>query len=170
MPKRKNRVTNQQHPGSPTRQQKTSSSNPNLQPVARKLFASELDAPTQTHEEKKPISWADTSTSSSTSLPEGHGALNVKAKAMKEGMKKGVMSTRMVIAHAHGPIRPNERPGMQREDTFEFVNAATKSVPKSLHSVEADQDGDSPAAPTLASGPRRSKRVAHSNSAASAAP
>lgn len=172
-PKSKTRIATDQRPESPTRHQRTrtaSSSKPNPQPVARKLFTSEIAATAaKTHEGKKPTSWAESSTSSSsTSLSEGHGALNIKAKAMKEGIKKGIMSTSMVIAHAHGPIRSNERPGIQREDTFEFVNKGSKSGTKGSRSIKATQDGDSPG-PTPTSSPRRSPRVAHPSKALAAA-
>jgi hypothetical protein len=167
-PKSKTHIATDQSPGSPRRHQRTrnaSSSGSNLHSVARKLFTSEIAATAaKAHEEKKPTSWAESSTSSSsTSLSEGHGALNVKAKAMKQGIKRGIMSTSMVIAHAHGPIRSNERPGIQREDTFEFVSKGTKSGTKGSHFAKADQDGDSLTAPSPTSSPRRSPRVAHSS-------
>lgn len=62
--------------------------------------------------------WATSSSSSrSSSVSESQGVHNVKAKALKEGIRRGAMSGSMVIAQARGPARGHAP--LERQDTFE---------------------------------------------------
>lgn len=154
-PKTRTRSAGGLRPDSPTRQpQVILSARPKSKPVARKLFASEIAAAEAGEEKKaKPSGWTDSSaSSSSTGLSEGHGALNVKARAFKQGIKKGEMSAAMGVAHAHGPVRPGGRSGaLKREDTFELHHKkATKG--------QRDEDDEAPELPNDSL--RRSPRVA----------
>lgn len=73
--------------------------------------------------------WATSSSSSrSSSVSESQGVHNVKAKALKEGIKRGAMSGSMVIAHTTGPVRGHAP--LERQDTFEGKKTGRVAAPK----------------------------------------
>ncbi|KAF8308222.1 hypothetical protein DL93DRAFT_2171284 [Clavulina sp. PMI_390] len=159
-----------ENPTTPTRQIKglpSRSGKSSSKPVARKLFAEEIASaskPSATSNEDdlfgtsgsalKPLSRAGSSTSSSSAaLSEGHGALNVKARALKRGIRKGEMSASMAHAHAHGPVRPAGLTSLKREDTFDFLRHGGRAAG---HDNEDEADDHE----VITLSPRRSPRVA----------
>jgi hypothetical protein len=113
---------------SPTRQPSLRTAKGPRPNVARRLFTVEI--PVQESNQKdestaighvgmgsKPVSgggWTTSSSSSSSSVSASQGIHNIKAKALKAGIKQGAMSSSMVIAHAHGPPRGS----VTRQDTY----------------------------------------------------